>query len=710
MKTRSLNLSFAVAAILLAAGAAHAETTAPDTSKWSCSKCPFPGQSYGGTAELGAGYLSDDSAKFGDYTGLDQKGGYALASASGEARYESGYDLSYELKDLGLDSREVRLEGGKAGAFDFALGYDRVPHSIADTAQTVFSGVGSADLGLPAGWVRAGSTGGMTALGASLHSPDVGYDRDRYGVAGRYFFSDKWSFTADFKRDERSGNRPVYGSFGSVTSQLLRPVDDSTDRINLAARYETSRWFAQFGYYASIYDNNAEKLRWSNPFTSIVPGGTTGQMALEPGNDYNELAVSAGVHGLPWHTVLSFSAATGMGKQDQAFLPYTLNQQVFVDALPMSNLDGQVKVNRADFTASARPLDRLRLRGSVAWDERKDDSKQAAFTSIVHTDLFPVGEDRVNPLYGYERWRLKGSADYDFYPDLTAGLGGEYRTLDRKGTRQEVMSEDASDAYATVQFRPGGYLGFVVKGGVQVRDPQKYDQAVAIAEGQNPLLRKYELAELYRSYGDFLANVTLGSLPLTLGLNAAYADDSYQDSTLGLVSGMDRHYNVDLTWNVNEKVTAYASGGTELIDSRRRGSSVFAQPDWTGKVSDEFQTYGLGVRARVNDKLAFNVDYTYADGTSDTRINGVAAGSFPTVKSRLNSLKADMTYGISERTSLVFTWWHEKLETSDWAVQGIGPDTMPTVLALGIDPYNYDVDYVTASVRYKFGPPPKKEE
>ena len=28
---------------------------------------------------------------------------------------------------------------------------------------------------------------------------------------------------------------------------------------------------------------------------------------------------------------------------------------------------------------------------------------------------------------------------------------------------------------------------------------------------------------------------------------------------------------------------------------------------------------------------------------------------------------------------------------------------MPTVLALGIDPYNYDVNYVTVSVRYSFG-------
>jgi predicted porin len=74
------------------------------------------------------------------------------------------------------------------------------------------------------------------------------------------------------------------------------------------------------------------------------------------------------------------------------------------------------------------------------------------------------------------------------------------------------------------------------------------------------------------------------------------------------------------------------------------------------------------------------------------------------VTSRLDTLKADVTYALSKRTDLVFTWWHEKLDSKDWALQGIEPATLPTVLALGYDPNNYNVDYVTASVRYYFKP------
>jgi hypothetical protein len=108
MHTRSLILSLAVASCLAAAGATAAEPSAPNTSEWTCSKCPFP-KGYQADATLGGGYLDDSSAKFGRYTGLDEKGGYVVADAEGSYASESGYGLSYELTDLGLNSRAVDI-------------------------------------------------------------------------------------------------------------------------------------------------------------------------------------------------------------------------------------------------------------------------------------------------------------------------------------------------------------------------------------------------------------------------------------------------------------------------------------------------------------------------------------------------------------------------------------------------------------------------
>jgi len=104
----------------------------------------------------------------------------------------------------------------------------------------------------------------------------------------------------------------------------------------------------------------------------------------------------------------------------------------------------------------------------------------------------------------------------------------------------------------------------------------------------------------------------------------------------------------------------------------------------------------------LTDKLRLNLDYTYATGDTHTQITGAAAGTFPVIQSELSSFKTDLEYGLNERTEIVLTWWYETFESDDWAYAA-QPDAMPSVLGLGVDPYNYDVNYVTASVRYRFG-------
>jgi MtrB/PioB family decaheme-associated outer membrane protein len=701
MHTRSFLLTLAVASVLSAAGGASAEeAAAPDTSGWTCSKCPFD-RGYRAETELGGAYVDETSAKFGDYTGLDEKGGYVIANAEGRAAEESGYVLEYELHDLGLDSREVRLGGGKQGKYEFELFYDRIPHRIWDTTATPFTGNGSSQLALPSGWVDSGYTGGMTALNSSLRDVDVGLNRDRYGAAGLVWFGENLKFDLDYRRDERSGTRTQFAPFGSVSTELLRPVDDVTDRLDASVRYQGKRWYAQLGYSGSIYDTKAAYLRWDNPFTAMVPGADVGQMAMAPDNQYHEFALSAGWFGLPWNTTIALSLASGKGSQDIGFLPYTINPQISTDALPASNLDGQMSVTRADFTVTSRPIDRLRLRGSIAYDERDNDTRQRSYTSIVFTDLFPVLDDSVNPVYGFERLRVFGSADLEVYDRLTVGAGGEYRTLDRTGSPQEVKSEELLDGWGSVQYRPSGNLGFVLKGGAMERTP---DQFVAVpGSGQNPLMRQYNMAYLYRSYGEALVNISFGELPLTLSASGFYGDDSYNLSMIGVTAGLDRRYGVDLTWAMDEKLSLYVSAGEEKIDSKTQGSQAFSEPDWRWVLEDNFQTYGAGLRAQPWAKVHVDLDYTYAKGDSKTELVGVNGGNFPVNKSEFSTFTADLSYAMSERIDLALTWRYETFDSSDWAIQGVEPATLNNVLALGADPYDYSVNYVGASVRYYFG-------
>jgi len=100
--------------------------------------------------------------------------------------------------------------------------------------------------------------------------------------------------------------------------------------------------------------------------------------------------------------------------------------------------------------------------------------------------------------------------------------------------------------------------------------------------GQNPLLRKYNMAYLYRSYGEALMNVSFGSLPVTLSASGFYGDDSYNFSYIGVTSGLDRRYGRGRRLDDERQGSAYLSAGEEKIDARSKGSTTGGYSDCAG--------------------------------------------------------------------------------------------------------------------------------
>ena len=108
-RTRNyLPILAASAAALVAPGLSHAQV---DTSEWLCEYCPFD-SGYRADVEVGATYVSDDAARFGNGTGLDKKG--TDADVNGAGHYANdGFQLDWQLADLGLDSRAASLEAAR---------------------------------------------------------------------------------------------------------------------------------------------------------------------------------------------------------------------------------------------------------------------------------------------------------------------------------------------------------------------------------------------------------------------------------------------------------------------------------------------------------------------------------------------------------------------------------------------------------------------
>lgn len=163
---------------------ASSEIPVVDRSKWKCGYCEVA-EGWSGDVELGMGNVTEDSYKFGEYSGLNEKGAFLLGDANFYYRNPDASYLNLSISDIGIDSRSLSLKGGKQGSYKFFLSYDEIPHHISDTGVTPFIGSGSASLTLPPAWVSAATTASMPTLSGSLQTVGLGTQRKRvaYGIS-----------------------------------------------------------------------------------------------------------------------------------------------------------------------------------------------------------------------------------------------------------------------------------------------------------------------------------------------------------------------------------------------------------------------------------------------------------------------------------------------------------------------------------------------
>jgi hypothetical protein len=102
-------------------------------------------------------------------------------------------------------------------------------------------------------------------------------------------------------------------------------------------------------------------------------------------------------------------------------------------------------------------------------------------------------------------------------------------------------------------------------------------------------------------------------------------------------------------------------------------------------------------------RLGANAEYTYARsaGRADNDTSGLES-EFPKLRTRLHQLKLALDYPYTRSLSFKFGYMYEKFTSDNWALEGIGPDTVPNLLSLGADPYDYSNNIFFIAVRYMF--------
>jgi len=665
-----------------------------DTSKWKCKYCAFE-EGFNGEVELGAGYVSDSSFKFGEYNGLYDEGTYFIGNAIASYRDEDANYMNLFIRDLGLEKRSLGIEGGKQGKYKLFLRYDEIPHYITDTAMTPYLGTGGNALTLPAGWVRGATTTGMTELATSLHQVDLKTKRKRVDV-GMAYTPSKWEYKLKYRHEVKDGQIATAGSFFFNAAQLIKPVDYATDQVDASVFYNSEKMQATLAYYGSFFKNNNDALTWQNAYTSGF-GADAGQLALEPDNQFNQFVLSGGLH-IGERTIASAEVAMGRMEQNDSFLPYTTNTSlVGVNPLPSNSLNGVVDTLTANLKLVSALSEKWRLNAAYTYNDRDNKTPQLTFDSWVSTDI-NVNGPRTTVPYSFTQNDFKINADYRLRRSTKLGFGYDYNTIER--TYQEVDKTKENTLWASAIVRALD-TDFIIKFAQSNRDVSNYTPVPEIQPPENPLLRKYNMADRERTFGKMHASI-LPVETITLGLSVDYATDDYTDSQIGLTDGSEFSINADASMVLTETTNLHFFVGQQQIKSNQAGSQAFSTPDWYANNNDTISTAGIGVSQIINEQLDIGADFTVSRSVGEVTVTSGTPSVFPDNVTNLDSLKLYANYRIKEAISLYLGYWYERYDSSNWALDGVTPDTIPNVLSLGIQSPSYNVSVVALSLRYQF--------
>jgi hypothetical protein len=230
----------------------------------------------------------------------------------------------------------------------------------------------------------------------------------------------------------------------------------------------------------------------------------------------------------------------------------------------------------------------------------------------------------------------------------------------------------------------------------------------------NPLLRKNNFADRKRSR--VLGRIDLMPIDaLSIGLDGAWVDDDYDQSTLGLTQREALSSTIDLSWTPIEILTTYVWFTYENLKSDVDGRSFSnaaqssdPERDWFERDEDHVYTAGVGAELHLFDeRLRLRADYVYSMANTDIEVGTGPAltptsRNFPDVESRLHDFNVSAEYQFRENLAFRVSYLVEDLKSDDWAINGVAPDTISQVLGLGEDTPHYRNHLVGFAVRYEF--------
>lgn len=636
--------------------------------------------------QLGLGYLTDDAARFGQYTGLRETGMYAIGNFDLVRRDDAtGTWLRYGGRNLGLESRELRAEHERQGDWRYSLEYNKIPRYSQYEVNTSLVGVND-DM--------------QTVLTPADPRFDYRLSTKREGVtlAGQKSLGNGLNLQVKFKNETKEGGR-LFGYYpGGNPYFLVEPIDHTMRQIDVILGYTGKNLQLSGGYYGSFFKNEDRALSVSRITDAATGARGIDVLALAPDNEAHQLYLNGGYTFTPT-TRANFKLAKGVGLQNETFA-----QPATQGAMGRRDLDGRLETTLVQMGLSSRPMQKLSLLANYKYEDRDDETPVRQYFARPGPTNNTFNEPR-----SLRTHNGKLEANYLLPADFRVVGGVDYEKRDRNvfATRHATYREETEETSYRVELRRA--LSDTVNGSIAYvnseRDGSSFLRAGAVLPA-GPVAPAH-LADRDREK----VRVRLDWAPLeALSLQALgdVSDDEYSGGNLGLDEGKATFLSLDASYKVNESWQALAwvsRESTRMRNDSTWGSSRDAveasvAKKWSANFKQRSEAAGLGFRGTLGERVKVGGDYQYSHERSRYDLSGNLGTAVepPDVKYRLNTVKLFAEYEVRRDLSMRVDVVHDRWKTNDWlwnyAFRSDG-----TTLS---QDDSQDTTFVGMSVRYAF--------
>jgi len=345
----------------------------------------------------------------------------------------------------------------------------------------------------------------------------------------------------------------------------------------------------------------------------------------------------------------------------------------------------------------------------------------------------PLADARINRPYGLSEARAAVDGTYRFTSRLRLEGGLAQQHTERDFSEINRMRE------ATARFGLRGSIGSTVALTGEYRHQRRRSDdyvgnrpyiathvpgRIGADEFENhPLLRKYYLSERDRDQARLQSNWQ--ALPgLSVGAALAWSRDAYPDGFFGLNSSVLQSGTLDFSYATGEQLRINGFWNRDQYRNAQSGRAFRGnvpadvwnpQRNWQLTATDRFNTWGLGLgreQLRVHigqwqppGTLDLDLEYSHSRSTGhfdNSSGPALPSATLPALGTQLDSVDLSARYAWSARSSLRLAFIHERYHSRDFALDGVGPATVASVLLPGVAAPRYRANWLTLGYRHEF--------